>query len=104
MQHGLPSRYPVFQYGRKKQLIVGLCVNLDVASLMTLVVVFKSSLSLFNMLTVVNEPVCIVILSPVSLASFSAKRMSVISASSKDAESLSIMMISSSLCATAATT
>ena len=44
------------------QLIVGLCVNLDVAYLMALVIVFKSSFLLFSMFTAVKESVCIEIL------------------------------------------
>ena len=47
------------------QLIVGLCVNLDAAYLMALVIVFKSSFLLFSMFTAVKESVCIVILSVV---------------------------------------
>ena len=43
------------------QLIVGLSVNLDVASLRALVVVFKSSLPWFSMFIAVNESVCIVL-------------------------------------------
>ena len=86
------------------QLIVGLCVNLDAASLMALVIVVKSSFLLFSIFTSVKEFVCIVILSLVSLAFSSATRMAVISASSTDAESLSLMIISSSLCTTAADT
>ena len=80
------SRYPVYWPGI--HLIVGLCVNLDAASLMALVIIFKSS-----MFTAVKEPVCIVILSLVSLVFSSATRMVVISASSTDAESLSLMII-----------
>ena len=86
------------------QLIVGLCVNLDAASLMALVIVFKSSFLLINMFTAVKESVCIVILSLVSLAFSSTTRMAVIPASSTDAESLSIIIISSSLCTTAVIT
>ena len=56
------------------------------------------------MFTAVNESVCIVILSHVSLAFSSATRMAVISASSTDAESLSLMIISSSMCTSAAAT
>ena len=44
------------------QLIVGLCVNLDTASLMALVFVFKSIFLLFNMLTAVKKSVCIIII------------------------------------------
>ena len=69
------------------QLIVVLCVN--AASLIALVIVFKSSFILFSMFTAVKEFVCIVILSLVSLAFSSPTRMAVISASSTDAESLS---------------
>ena len=47
------------------QLIVGLCDNLDAASMMALVIVFKSSFLLFSMFTYVKE--CIVILSLVLL-------------------------------------
>ena len=54
--------------------------------------------------TAVKESVCIVILSLVSLAFSSANRMTVISASSTDAESLSLMILSSFLCTTAAAT
>ena len=77
---------------------------MDAASLMALDIVYKSSFLLFSMFAVVKEYVCIVILSLVSLAFSSATRMAVISASSTDAESLSLMMISSSLCTTAAAT
>ena len=86
------------------QLIVVLCVNLDSASLITLVIVFKSSFLLLSMFTVVKESVCIVILSLVSLAFSRATRKTVISASSTDAESLSLIIIYSSLCITAADT
>ena len=86
------------------QLIVGLCVNLDAASLLALVIVFKSRFLLFSMFIAVNESVCIVILSLVSLAFYRATRMAVISASSTDAKSLSLMIISSSMCTTAAAT
>ena len=86
------------------QLIVGLCVNLDTVSLMALVIVFKCSFLLLSVFTAVKKSVCIVIVSLVSLAFSSAKRMTVISASSTDAESLSLMMISSFLCTTAAVT
>ena len=86
------------------QLMVALCVNLDAASLMALVIVFKSSFLLFRILTGVKGSVCIVIVSLVSLAFSSVTRMAVISASITDAESLSLMIISSSLCTTAAAT
>ena len=86
------------------QLIVGLCANLDVASLMALLIVFKSSFLLFSMFIAVKEAVCILILSLVSMAFSSATRMAVISASSTDAESLSLMIISSSMCTTVAAT
>ena len=43
------------------QLIVGLCVNLDAASLMALVIVFKCSFLLLSVFTAVKESVCIVI-------------------------------------------
>ena len=56
------------------------------------------------MFTSVKESVCIVIVSLVSLAFSSATRMAVISASSSDAESLSLMIIYSSLCTTASAT
>ena len=56
-------------------LIVGLCVNLDAASLIALVIVFKSSFLLFSMFTAVKEYVCIVIVSFISLAFSSATRM-----------------------------
>ena len=49
------------------------------------------------MFTAVKEYVCIVILSLASLAFSSATRMAVIQVSSTDAESLSLMIISSSL-------
>ena len=49
-----------------------LCVNLEAASLMALVIVFKSSFLLFSIFTAVKECVCIVILSLVSLAFSSA--------------------------------
>ena len=83
------------------QLIVGLCVNLDAASLMALEIVFKCSFLLLSVFTAVKESVCIVIVSLVSLAFSSANCMAVISASSTDAESLSLMMISSFLWTTA---
>ena len=88
------------------QLIVGLCVNLEAPSLMALVIVFKSSFLLFSLFIAVKEYdyVCIVILSLVSLSSSSATRMAVISASNRDAESLSLMIIYSPLCTTASTT
>ena len=79
------------------QLIVGLCLNLSAASLMALVTVFKCSFLLLSVFTVVKESVCIVILSLVSLAFSSANRMAVISASSTDAKSLSLIIISSFL-------
>ena len=84
--------------------MVGLSVNLDAASLMALVIVFKVSLLLLSMFPAVNEYVCIVILSLVSLEFSSATRMVVISASSTDAESLSLMIIDSSICTTSAAT
>ena len=84
------------------QLIVGVGANLDAASLITLVIVFKSSFLLFSTFTAVKESVCIVILSFVSLALSSATRMAVISVSSTVAESLSRIIISSSVCTTAA--
>ena len=84
------------------QLIAGNCVNLDAASLMALVIVFKSSLLLFSMFTVVKESVCIVILSLVTLVSSRTRYMAVISASNTDPESLSLKIISSSMCTTAA--
>ena len=71
---------------------------------MALVIVFKSSFLLFCMFTAVKESVRIVIVSLVSLAFSSATGMAVISASSTDAESLSLMIIYSSLCTTAAAT
>ena len=77
MQIGPHSRNPVFQYGRV-YLLVGLCVNLDAASLMVIVIVCKSSFLLISMFTSVNEYVCIIILSLVSLAFSSATRMAVI--------------------------
>ena len=80
------------------QVIVGLYVNLDVASLMTLVIVFKCSFLLFSMFTAVKEYVCIVIMLLVSLAFSSATRMAAIISAS------SLMIISSSLCTTAAAT
>ena len=58
---------------------------MDAASQMAIVVVFTFSFPLFSMFIAVNESVCIVILSLVQLASSSAMRMSVISASSTDA-------------------
>ena len=60
------------------QLIVGPGVNLEAASLMALVIVFKSSFLLFSIFTAVKESVCIVIVSLVSLAFSSATRMAVI--------------------------
>ena len=86
------------------QLIVGLCVHLDAASLMALLIVFKSSFLFISMFRAVKEYVCIVILSLVSLAFSSATRMAIISASRTDAVSLSLIIISSSLCTTAAAT
>ena len=65
-------------------------------------IVFK--FLLFSMFTAVKESVCIVIVSLISLAFSSATRMAVISASSSDAESLSLMIISSSLSTTSAAT
>ena len=59
------------------QLIVGLCVNLDAASQMALVIVFKSSFLLFSMFTAVKEYLCIVILFLVCLASSKASCMAV---------------------------
>ena len=56
------------------QLIVGLGVYLDAASLMALVIVFKSSFLLLSMSTAVKESVCIVIVSLVSLAVSRASR------------------------------
>ena len=73
-----------------------LCVNLDAASLMVLVIVFRSSFLLLSMFTAVKDSVCIVILSFVSLTFYSATCMAVISASSTDAKSLSLIIISSS--------
>ena len=96
--------FPGIPVGADIQLIVGLRINLEAASLMALVIVFKSSFLLFSMFTAVKESVCIVTLSLVSLAFSSATRMAVISASSIDAESLSLMIISSSLSITAAAT
>ena len=86
------------------QLIVGLCVNLDAASLMAFVIVFKSTFQMFSMFTAVNEYVCIVILSLVLLAFSSASTMAVISASSTDAKSLSLIIINYSLCTTTVAT
>ena len=86
------------------QLIVGLCINLDAASLMALVIVFKCSFLLFSVFTTVKESVCIVIVSLVFLAFSSANRMAVISAFSTDTEALSLMMTSPFLCTTAAAT
>ena len=86
------------------QLVVGLCVNMEAASLMALRIVFESSFLLFWMFTAVKESVCTAILSLVSLAFSSATRMAVISASSTDAESLSLMIIFSSMCTTTAAT
>ena len=79
------------------QIIVGFCVNLDATSLMVLVIVFMTSFLLFSMFTAVKEYVCIVTLSLASLAFCSATRMAVISVSSTDAESLSLLIISSFL-------
>ena len=77
------------------QLIVGLCVNLYAAPLMAPVIVFKCSFLLLSVFTAVKESVFIVILSLVSLAFSCANRMTVILAFSTDAESLSLMIISS---------
>ena len=71
---------------------------------MALVVVFNSSLLLFSISTTVNDSVGMVILSLDPLASSSAMRMTLIQASRTDAESLSLMMISSSLYTTAIAT
>ena len=71
------------------QLMVGLCVNLDTASLMALAIVFMSSFLLLSKFTAFKESVWIVILSLVSLTFSSATRMAVISASSTDTKSLS---------------
>ena len=60
------------------QLIVGLCVNQDAASLMALVIVFKFSVLLFSIFTAVKESVCIVIVSLGSLAFSIATRMAII--------------------------
>ena len=57
------------------QLAVGIGVNMDAASLMALVIVFKSSFLLFSMFTAVKESVCIVIVSLVSLAFSTAIRV-----------------------------
>ena len=95
MQPGLHSRYLVFQNGWVSSY--GLFFNMDAGSLMTLVIILKSSFLLFCMFTAVKEFVCL-ILSLVLLASSSARGMAVISVSSTDAESLSLMIISSSLC------
>ena len=54
------------------QLIVGLCPNLDVAFLMAVVNVFKSSFLLLSMFTAVKESVCISIWFLFSLAFSSA--------------------------------
>ena len=85
---------PVYVYWKQEKKIVGLCVNLDAASLMALVIVFKCSLLLLSVFTAVKESVCIAIVSLVFLAFSSANRMAVISASSTDAVSLRLMMIS----------
>ena len=45
------------------QLVVGLCVNLDAASLMAFVIVFTSSFLFLSMCTAVKESVSIVIVS-----------------------------------------
>ena len=82
-------------------LIVGICVNLDAVSLMAVVIVLKYSFLLLTVITAVKESVCIVILSLVSLAFSSANRMAVFLASSTDAQSFSLMIISSFLCTTA---
>ena len=86
------------------QFMVGICVDLDAVSLMALVIVSKCSFHLLSVVTAVKESVCIVILSLVPLASSSANRMAVISASSTDAESFSLIIISSVFCTTAAAT
>ena len=82
------------------QLIVCLCVNLDAASLMTLVVVFNYKFPLLSIFKAVNESVVCLIMSLVPLASSSDMRMAVISTPKTDAESLSLIIISSSLCTT----
>ena len=82
------------------QLIVGLCVNLDAASPDGP----RNCFLLFSIFTAVKESVCIVNVSHVSLAFSIATRMAVILASSTYAESLSLIIISSSLCTTAAAT
>ena len=71
---------------------------------MAIVIVLKYRFLLPSIFTAVKEYVCIVILSLVSLTFSSANRMAVISASSTNAESLSLMIISSVLCRTAAAT
>ena len=76
------------------QLIVGLCVNLDAASLMVLGIVFSPSS--YCLVCLQLSSVCIVILSLVSLAFSRATRMAAISAFSH------LIIISSSLCTTAA--
>ena len=82
------------------QLIVCPYVYLYAASLMALVIVFKSGFLLCSMFTAVKESVCIVIMYLVSLTFSSATCIVIISASNTDTESLSLMIISSSLCTT----
>ena len=86
------------------QLILGISVNLDATFLMSMGIVFRSSFILISINTTVKEYMCIVILSLVSLASSIARRMAVISLPSTDTESLSLMIIYSSLCTTASVT
>ena len=69
--HGIPVYAGI-------QLIVGLCVNLDAASLMALVVVCKCCFPVSCMFTADNNYVCIVIVSLVPPASSSSMRMAVI--------------------------
>ena len=57
--------------------MVGICVNLDAASLMARVIVSKCSFLLLSAVTAVKESACIVILSLVPLASSNANRMAV---------------------------
>ena len=85
-------------------IMTGICAYLDVAYLMALVIVLEYIILLLSVVIVVKESVCIVILFYVPLASSSANRMTVISASSTDAESFSLIIISSFLCTTATAT
>ena len=77
-------------------------VSLDDVSRMAFVVVFNSNFPLFSIFTAINVSLCIVMVFPVQLTSSSDMRM--ISASSTDAESLSLIIVSLFLNTTATVT